>query len=169
MRDAGAAIQAGRDSAFGVGHITSLTADAANATEFAIGGGAGFGTSLSADGRTQVCSTMDLTYEHGTTVGTTRLSAFDTLVGAHLGFVAMQQRSVAIVPTFGGGMQITRTQASNQLTLAGVTTVERFGIASFGTGVIFHDQMSINVDLVMPFATTNNDPTFVLGFGYVFK
>lgn len=168
-RDAGALVQAGRDNAFGFGHLTSLTVDAANQTEYAVGGGAGFGTFLAADGRTQVCSTIDLQYEHGTTTGVTRVSAFETLVGLHLGFVALHQRSVAIVPTFGGGMQMTRAQATNQRTLAGVTTVERFGVASLGTGVIFHDQMSINANLVMPFARPANHPTFTLGFGYVFK
>ena len=168
-RGAAAGVLAGRDQAFGGGSIGSFTSDALNRSEYAVSGQAGFGGAIDDSQRTHVCSTVEVEYEHGYDLGVTHVSAVDSAFGTHVGFVALDRRSVTIVPTFGGWLQLVRAHAANRLTLADATSVDHFGVATLGTGVIFNGQMSVNAALLMPFATTGQHPQFTLGFGYVFK
>jgi len=154
----GGGIAGGSERLFGGFGVALSNFSDFDSTGTTLGGSVGGSVDVAQGSTFNLCPGASLAYTTGLDVENVDLSVLGFRVGARGGFVASDNGTLALVPTFG--LDIARDRVTIDLGPTDEKQSDTYGVAHIGLGFIVNKRIGIIPAVAVPFAIDDSNPEF---------
>lgn len=156
---------------YGGASLSTTSFDGIDQSSLGVGANVGYQMTLGRTGQFNLCPVASLKLGMGPDDDAANLnsSSTDAHFGLAVGTSMGANPRMRILPTAGLGLQYSKAKAED--TAPGGTTVEAsdtYGLARFGVGFVFNQQISVRPSIDIPLGLDNSDATFGIAVAYNF-